>query len=69
MLFENVRGILTTKNLDGSLLLDSIVSILDELEPGYNVEYKLLKASDYGVPQQRYRVIFVAFRKRFRCEL
>ncbi|MDA2087844.1 DNA cytosine methyltransferase [Bacillus cereus group sp. BfR-BA-01323] len=63
VLFENVRGILTTKNLDGSLLLDSIVSILDELEPGYNVEYKLLKASDYGVPQQRYRVIFVAFRK------
>lgn len=63
VIFENVRGILSTKNLDGSLLLNSIISLLEQCGPGYNVQYKLLKASDYGVPQQRYRVVFVAFRK------
>ncbi len=63
VIFENVRGILSTKNLDGSLLIDSIIDTLTDLEPGYNVNYKLLKASDYGVPQQRYRVIFVGVRK------
>ena len=63
VIFENVRGLLSTKNLDGSLLVDSIVDTLEDLEPGYNVEYKLLRASEYGVPQQRYRVIFVGVRK------
>ncbi|WIG47509.1 DNA cytosine methyltransferase [Bacillus halotolerans] len=63
VLFENVRGLLSTKNLDGSLLIDSIVETLKDLEPGYNINYKLLKASDYGVPQQRYRVIFIGIRK------
>ena len=29
---------------------------------GYNVVFKLLNAADYGVPQQRYRVIIVGFR-------
>ena len=63
VIFENVRGLLSTKNLDGSLLVDSIVDTLEDLDPGYNVEYKLLRASEYGVPQQRYRVIFVGVRK------
>ncbi|MGJ5708468.1 DNA cytosine methyltransferase [Staphylococcus cohnii] len=63
VIFENVRGILSIKNLDGSLLIDTIIYLLENLNPGYNVTYKLLKASDYGVPQQRYRVIFVGFRK------
>lgn len=62
VIFENVRGILTSKNDDGSLLIDSINSMLEDIKPGYTVKHKLLKASDYGVPQNRYRVIFVAFR-------
>lgn len=62
VIFENVRGILTSKNDDGSLLIDSINSMLENIKPGYTVKHKLLKASDYGVPQNRYRVIFVAFR-------
>lgn len=63
VIFENVRGLLSIKNLDGSFLLDSIVSTLEDLEPGYNVEYKLMKASDYGVPQQRYRVFIIGVRE------
>lgn len=62
VIFENVRGILSSKNNDGSLLIDSIISMLESIEPGYTVKYKLLKASDYGVPQNRHRVVFVAFR-------
>lgn len=62
VIFENVRGILSSKNNDGSLLIDSIIGMLEAIDPGYKVEYKLLKASDYGVPQNRYRVVFVAFR-------
>ncbi|MCA1054311.1 DNA cytosine methyltransferase [Rossellomorea aquimaris] len=68
VIFENVRGILSTKNLDGSLLLDSIVKTLDDIEPGYVVNYKLIRSSDYGVPQQRYRVIFVGIRKDLEFE-
>ena len=63
VVFENVRGILSIKNKDGSLLIDTIVYLLENLNPGYNVGYKLLNSSEYGVPQQRYRVIFVGFRK------
>lgn len=63
VIFENVRGILSIRNEDGSSLLHSIIELLEMSGTGYNVQYKLLKASDYGVPQNRYRVIFVAFRK------
>ncbi len=51
---ENVKGILT---LGGGAILEAIVQ--DFREIGYNVEYKLLNASNYGVPQNRERVIFV----------
>lgn len=37
------------------------MSNLDEL--GYSTNYKLVNASSYGVPQNRIRVIVVAFRK------
>src|SRR5690606_40231 len=63
VVFENVRGILSIKNKDGSLLIDTIVYLLENLNPGYDVRYKLLNSSYYGVPQNRYRVIFVGFRK------
>ena len=43
-----------------------MVSILEELN--YNVFYDVLNASDYGVPQSRKRVYFVAFRKDLKIE-
>lgn len=63
VVFENVRGILSIKNQDGSLLIDTITQSLEEL--GYNVNLKLLNASDYGVPQNRHRVFIVAFDSRY----
>lgn len=62
VIMENVRGLLSMKNKDDSFLIHSIVETLANVDPGYNVKYKLLKASDYGVPQNRYRVFIVAFR-------
>lgn len=63
VVMENVRGLLSMKNKDGSKLIDTIVYLLENTGPGYDVKYQLLKASDYGVPQNRYRVIIVAFWK------
>lgn len=63
VVFENVRGLLSIKNKDGSKLIDTIVYLLENTGIGYTVSYKLLKASDYGVPQNRYRVIIVGIRK------
>lgn len=51
---ENVPGLVTLFN--GSVK-DSIIKKFSEL--GYDVQYKTLLASDYGVPQNRKRVIFV----------
>lgn len=65
VLMENVRGLLSMKNKDGSLLIDTIVYLLSNAGDGYNVSYKLLKASDYGVPQNRYRVVIVGVRKDY----
>lgn len=55
---ENVPNILT---IGGGAVRDSIIS--DFLDLGYTVEYKVLTASDYGVPQNRKRAFFVGFLK------
>lgn len=62
VVMENVRGLLSMKNKDGSKLMDTIISLLENVAPGYRVSYRLLKASDYGVPQHRFRVIIVGIR-------
>lgn len=59
--FENVRGILSSRMPDGTSVPDEIVKRMTAL--GYNTTYKLLKASDYGVPENRYRVIFIGVDK------
>ena len=61
IVFENVRGLLSTKDENGNLLIDTIINNLNDL--GYYTTYQLVNASDYGVPQNRIRVIIVAFRK------
>lgn len=57
VLIENVVGLLSMVNPDGELVRDLIQSKLAEL--GYETEYKILNASDYGVPQARKRVVFI----------
>lgn len=55
--FENVRGILSSHVENGNTVPDEIVRIMDDL--GYDVTYKLVCASDYGVPQKRFRVLII----------
>lgn len=57
-LFENVRGILSSKMPDGETTVPQ--EIQNRMETlGYNVSIKLVCSSDYGVPQRRYRVLIV----------
>ena len=55
--FENVRGILSSKMDSGITVPEEIRRRMEAL--GYNVSMKLLCASDYGVPQSRYRVFII----------
>ncbi len=53
-LFENVRGILgTNKGKDFEEIVSSFAAL------GYTIQYRILDAEDYGVPQQRERVFVV----------
>jgi DNA (cytosine-5)-methyltransferase 1 len=58
VMIENVRGFLSAVFEDYRLHLKSQLNKL-----GYSVEWRLLNASDFGVPQLRPRVIIVAIRK------
>ncbi len=62
-LFENVRGILSSKMPDGKTTVpNEIKARMEKL--GYNVSMQLVCASDYGVPQKRYRVLIVGVDKK-----
>ncbi|XME01984.1 DNA cytosine methyltransferase [Lachnospiraceae bacterium C1.1] len=54
---ENVKGLLLASN---GWFRDEIVKAIGDL--GYIVEYGVLNASDYGVPQARERAIFICSR-------
>lgn len=56
-ILENVKGLL---NLEKGYFKNEIIERFSEL--GYNVNFKVLRACDYGVPQKRERVFFVGLR-------
>lgn len=58
---ENVKGLLSMQN--GEVIKTIVEEFSKAGECGYDVEYKVLRASDYGVPQNRERVILIGFRK------
>ncbi|UAB83173.1 DNA (cytosine-5-)-methyltransferase [Zunongwangia sp. SCSIO 43204] len=62
-IFENVRGIMSSKMPDGTTIPEEIVKRTKKL--GYNTVYKLVKASNYGVPSARYRVIIVGLKDEY----
>lgn len=62
-LFENVRGILTSKwTREGDDMIWPDIWGEFRSIPGYQVRYTLVRASDYGVPQNRPRVLLVGIR-------
>lgn len=61
IMIENVRGLLTR---DNGYAINRIKEILGKEE--YNISYRVLDASDYGVPQNRKRAIIIGIRKEFK---
>jgi DNA (cytosine-5)-methyltransferase 1 len=58
-LFENVRGLMYRNKW----YMDEVISELESL--GYEVTFDLMNAVDFGVPQNRERVICVGYKKAF----
>ncbi len=62
--FENVRGILTARwSKNGRRRIWTEVKQEFKAIPGYQVRWSLVYAKDYGVPQNRPRVLLVGVRK------
>ena len=59
--FENVRGMLSSKDENGDKIFDKIIEEMGMLD--YKIEYKLLDAKDFGVPQSRKRVIIIGWKE------
>lgn len=59
-IIENVKGILTLKN--GEIFKEIVKIFSDEKNfdgKPYKIQYKLIKAKEYGIPQARERVIII----------
>lgn len=56
IVLENVKGIVTSSNKASDTIMREFEKI------GYKMQMKVLKASDYGVPQKRERAIFIGTR-------
>jgi len=60
ILLENVQRLLNSpakqRGLNFALILQDLIKL------GYDVEWKVINAADYGMPQQRNRVFLIAYR-------
>jgi len=63
LFLENVKNFARHEN--GNTLA-AVLNVLDDI--GYKPFYQILKSSDYGLPQARERIYFVAFRKELGVE-
>ncbi len=59
-LAENVNGL---KSANSGAAFSQILEDLEEAGRGYNLTAHLYKFEDYGVPQQRHRIVIVGIRK------
>jgi DNA (cytosine-5)-methyltransferase 1 len=55
--FENVLGLLSAKDKDGTSYFDKMKQLFKKT--GYEVEHKVLDSSKYGIPQKRKRIILI----------
>ena len=58
IVIENVPNLLKAKTENGDLVIDIVVSELEMI--GYHVNYDILEATSFGVPQIRKRLVVVA---------
>ena len=61
--FENVVGLLSAKDKDGTLHFENMQALFEEC--GYSTDFRILNASDYGVLQNRKRIILVGIKGRY----
>ena len=61
VVFENVKGLLSMRNPSGKLLIEDILAEL--VTRGYVANFALLNAANYGVPQNRHRVVIIGVRR------
>ncbi len=54
VVMENVPGLVS---LDGGKSLESVLAAFEKA--GYSVKFKILNAAHYGVPQERWRLVFL----------
>ena len=59
---ENVKGLLSRRTPKGKLFIDVINDTFEKL--GYQMSSKVLKTTDYGVPQKRERLIILGCKER-----
>lgn len=70
IVIENVKGILSKKDNNGRKIIDKLLSDFECM--GYNFEnkrrkkYFLLNTADFGIPQNRERVILIGVKKRWK---
>ncbi len=57
-LAENVSGMLIPRHADALAVIKNLFK-----DSGYNLSFKLLNVSDFGIPQDRKRVFFIGYRK------
>lgn len=57
---ENVTGLLSMETPDGEPVINTMQEKFEDI--GYTSKYKVLKASDYGAPQNRERVFIIGTR-------
>ena len=64
-LFENVRGLLNARWTPSGKKGEIFKAVVDAFKAieGYEIQWELLRAKDYGVPQNRPRVIMIGIRK------
>ncbi len=65
-IFENVKGLLSYKDIFNEKLLPQIIEEFQN--KGYNVEYKLLNSVEYGVPQKRERLFIFGIKNELDIE-
>lgn len=58
VLLENVPGMVA---LFGGKIKDAILAEFSDL--GYHMQFRIVRASDYGVPQHRRRVVFIGIKE------
>lgn len=62
IIIENVPNLLKAKTESGSMVIDIIISELEMI--GYHVDYDILDATSFGVPQIRKRLVIAASKSK-----